>query len=74
MERPGNPRLVQDVMGHEDLDTTSKYTHPKVRAIKEVIDLRNSETAAVRAARKESQAAKDIDELNRMYKLGDAKL
>jgi integrase len=58
MQETGNAKIVQEVMGHEDMATTQKYLHPDKSRLAEIINNRNranaNKVAEMRAAREES--------------------
>jgi integrase len=49
MRLTGNPKLVQDLLGHSDISTTGRYVHPQaseVQKIRDAFDLRRGEQKA----------------------------
>jgi len=46
LDKTGNLKLVQDVLGHESVTTTQKYLHPALKNIAKVVNQRNAGRAA----------------------------
>lgn len=47
LDRTGNLILVQKLLGHQSLSSVQRYVHPEIKAVAEIIDLRNQGRTAI---------------------------